>query len=204
MKKLDKFNVAFGSILPPSTSGVPIQPVTLAITRLSLYMVHISSPIDPSSLPLVRSLHLYYAEYQPIQPLLPQLVSLHIGMDLNSADVGILIQASTSITSLSLEETDHLELDDASKTVMREKIVELRWQFLFYDSSIDSTLATIINGSKVMKKVILDGVNLSVADQVKPQILETLKVVKEACKKKEIELWKESFEVGNEKVDFKK
>jgi hypothetical protein len=201
MKKLDKFNVAFGSILPPSTSGAPIQPVTLAITRLSLYMVHISSLIDPSSLPLVRSLRLHYAGYQPIQPLLPQLVSLHIGMDLNSADVGILIQASTSITSLSLEETDHLELDDASKTVIREKIVELGWQF--YDTSIDSTLATIIDGSKVMKKVMLDGHHLDLED-VGPRFLETLKIVKEACKKKEIELWKESFEVGNGKVDLEK
>jgi hypothetical protein len=56
--------------------------------------------------------------------------------------------------------------------------------------------------SEAMKKVILDGINLRVEDQVGPKFLETLKVMKAACKKKDIELWKENFYVGNGKVDF--
>jgi hypothetical protein len=55
-----------------------------------------------------------------------------------------------------------------------------------------------------MKKVILDGSNVNVADQAKPQLLETLEAIKAVCKKKEIELWKENFEVGNGKVDLEK
>jgi hypothetical protein len=53
-----------------------------------------------------------------------------------------------------------------------------------------------------MKKVIVDGFNLSVEDQVKPRYLEKLKSVMEACKKKKIELWKENFKVGNGKVNL--
>jgi hypothetical protein len=56
----------------------------------------------------------------------------------------------------------------------------------------------------VTKKLILDGVNLRVEDQAKHQVLETIKIVKEACKKKGVELWRENFDVGNGKVDLEK
>jgi hypothetical protein len=203
MKKLEKLKITHGSFLPNSTSGASPQTITLPITLLSLYDVRIPSPIDPSSLPPLRSLHLEHQTCQPIRLLLSQLASLQVAFG-SVAELGILIQQSTSITSLSIREGAIVELDDASKTVIKEKIVEFRSQVSKYGASSDSALTTIIDGSKVMKKVILDGIHLSVADQVKPKFLATLKVVKEACKKKKIESWKENFDVGNGKVDLEK
>jgi hypothetical protein len=195
MKKLGKLNIVRGSILPTSTSGAPPQIITIPITLLSLYSVRIPSSLDPSSLPLVRSLHLNHQADQPIL-LLPQLESLSIREVATATDLGILIQESTSITFLSLHELDIVKLDDASETVIKEQIVEFGLQVLHYGYISDSTVAAILAGSKVTKKVILDGSLLSVADQVTAQLLETLKVVKEACKKKKIELCKENFDVG--------
>jgi hypothetical protein len=204
MKKLDKLNVVLGSVLAPSTPEAPIQPLNLPITLLSLFNVNIQSPLDPSSLPLLRSLTLCYQTCQPVQLLLPQLASLHIRAVNDGTDLASLIQASTSITSLSIYEGDNVRLDDASKTVIKERIVEFRSQVSKYGASSESALTMIIDGSKVMKKVILNGIHLRLADQVGPRFLETLKVVKAACKKKNIELWKENFEVGNGKVDLEK
>jgi hypothetical protein len=119
-------------------------------------------------------------------------------------DIDDLIQESTSITSLSIYEDDILGVNEASRTAIKEQISEFRLQVIEYDSRSDSALATIIAGSKVMKKVILDGLDLDVADQVKRQGLETLKIVKEACKKKNVELWMEKFHGGNGKVDLEK
>jgi hypothetical protein len=73
-----------------------------------------------------------------------------------------------------------------------------------YGGSGDSILAAILDASKAMKKVILAGVSLDPTDLSLPRFLETLQVVKAACKRKEIELWKESFEVDNGKVDLEK
>jgi hypothetical protein len=201
MKKLDKLNLASGSILPPSTPGARPQPVTLSITLLSLDNVGIPSPLDPASLPLVRSLHLSGPLCQPVQLLLPQLDSLNLN---RIVDVNASIQQSTSITSLSIYKNDIARVNEASRTVVKEQILDLRLYASKYSYSSDSTLATIIAGSKAIKKLILDDVSLSVERQVKPQFLETLKVVKEACKKKKIELWKENFDVGNGKVDLEK
>jgi hypothetical protein len=203
MKKLDNLNVVFGSILPPATSVAPSQPVTLPVTLLSLVDVTIPSPLDPSSPPLVRSLQLNQETRPSIRLLLPQLSSLRIECMGNITDLNLSIQESTSITSLCISEVAIPILDDASKTVVMEKIIELTVKATPY-GVVDSSLASIISGSKAMKKVILDGVNLFVAEQVEPKLLKTLKVLKEACKKKGIELWKENFEVGNGKVDLEK
>ena len=203
MKNSEKLNMIGGSILPTSTSRAPIQPFTLPTILLSLAQVTISSPIDPSSLPLVRSLHLSGQACQPIRLLLPQLASLRIKAVFDLTDLGSLIQASTSITSLSIYEGNIGGLDDASETVIKEQIIEFRVT-MSIAASRDSTVAAIINGSKVMRKVILDGLELHVEQQVIPKLLETLKVVKAACKKKNIELWKENFDVGNGKVDLEK
>ena len=119
------------------------------------------------------------------------------------ADDVSLIQESTSVASLSMHGTDIVGLVDASKTVIKERIVEFRIVVSCYDNDSDSTSSAIIDGSKVMKKVMLDGHRLDLED-VGPRFLETLKIVKGVCKKKEIELWKESFEVGNGKVDLEK
>jgi hypothetical protein len=203
MKNLEKLNIMGGSILPPSTSRAPSPPFTLSITLLFLFKVDVPSLIDPSSLPLVKSLHLYFQACQPLQQLLPQLDSLNTQAVINRADLGVLIQESTSITFLSLCESDIAKLDDASKTVIKERIMELSVRTLSY-ADADSTLAAILDGSKAMKKVILDGDSLSLEDQVAAKFHATLKVVKETCKKKDIELWKANFEVGNGKVDLEK
>jgi hypothetical protein len=124
MKKLGKLNVTGGSILPPSTSGSPTQPVILPISLLSLHAVTIPSPIDPASLPLVRSLHLNVQACQTIRHLVLNIASLRVGYLSLIADINLLIQASTSITSLSIGEAQIVDLDDASKTVIQEQIVE--------------------------------------------------------------------------------
>jgi hypothetical protein len=204
LKKLEKLNLAYGFILPPSTSGARIRPRTLSITLLSLDHVTIATPLDPSSLPLLRCLQLHAQLYHTIRLLLLQLSSLRVEYMGPQADFNLSIQESTSITSLSLNETRIVDLDDASKTLIKENIVEFRLLVIGYDHSGDSTLTTIITRSKAMKKVILDGVNLDVENQAKPRILSTLEVVKDACKTKGIELWKESFDVGNGKVDLEK
>jgi hypothetical protein len=203
MKKLEKLKILYGSILPTPNSGAPLQTVILSITLLSICNVKIPSPIDPSSLPLVRSLHLNRQTYQPLPLLLPQLALLQVAFA-SVADLGILIPQSTSITSLSISDGHIVELDDASKTVIKERIVDFRLLATVYGETGGSTLASMIDGSKAMKKVILDGSLLSVERQVQPKFLGTLKVVKEACKKKKIELWRENFEVGNGKVDLEK
>jgi hypothetical protein len=192
VKKLKKLNLARGSIESPSTSNAPIQPFALPMTLLSLDYVDLSSPLDPSVLPLVRSLHLDYQTYRPVRLLLPQLASLRLVPMRAVADLNRSIRKSTSITSLSLAETCIVDLDDASQTFIKEKIVEFNVQArsnLFAHSS-DSALVTIIAGSKVMKKVILDGSELRVEGQMEPQVLETFKVLNPVCKKKGIELWK--------------
>jgi hypothetical protein len=201
MKKLDKLNAVLGSIQPPSISGAQSCPFTLSITLLSPLVVSFPSRLDPSSLPLLRSLHLDDQTCQPIQLLLPQLASLRIKGLLDLTDLGSLIQASTSITSLALYERFIARLDDASQTFVKKRIVEFSIQVSIFGESSDSTLATIIAGSKAMKKVILDAGHLHVEGQVAARFLAALKVVKAACKKKGVELWKESFEVGNGKVD---
>ncbi len=98
---------------------------------------------------------------------------------------------------------DIRRLNEASRTAIKETILELRLQLRHGESS-DSTLTAIITGSKAMKKVILDGLYPLVEDEVEPQLLEPLKVVKEACKKKDVELWKKDFDDGNGKVDLEK
>jgi hypothetical protein len=70
--------------------------------------------------------------------------------------------------------------------------------------SNNGTLAAILAGTKAMKKLVLDGVGLSAYGQGLFECLETLRIAKAACQKKNIELWQENFDVGNGKVDLEK
>jgi hypothetical protein len=205
MKKLDKLNVRFGSILPPPTPGARSAPFILPITLLSLASVYVLSPLDSSSLPLLRSLHLYDQTHQPIRLLLPKIASLHVKDMHSDAHLDFLIQESTSITSLSTHEKDILTVNEASRTAIRERVVELRLQVLNYGQSSGIALAAIIDGSKAMKKVFLDGGDLCFVLKGEARFLEILQLLTAACKKKKIELWKENFlESGNGKVDLEK
>jgi predicted nucleotidyltransferase component of viral defense system len=86
--------------------------------------------------------------------------------------------------------------------IIKERIVEFR-VLVILDAGIgDITLVAILDRSKSTKKVILDGVYLESDEQVDRRFLESLKLVKEACKKKKIELWKENFDAGNGKVNL--
>jgi hypothetical protein len=204
VKKLDKLNLAGGSILPPSTCGAPSQPAVLAVTLLDLDDVTIPSPIDSSSLPLVRSLSLDRQAPLPIQSLLSQLNSLRVSRTSSAGEIRIFIQESTSLTSLSITEYEVTALDDMTMTIIKEKIVEFKVTAVSFGDSPNINLAAILDGSKAMKKVIFDAIKMSAADEVTPRILQTLGVMKAACKKKEFELWKENFKVGNGKVDLDK
>jgi hypothetical protein len=205
MKKLDKLNIAHGYILPSPISGAPIRAVTLPITLLSLFRARIQSPLHPSSLPLLRSLHLdeQRQAWLPIRLLLPRLNSLSMNSLYVPTDFRILVQEPTSLTSLSIREYEITALDDTTMTIIKEKTVELRVIALAYGNTIaNNTLAAILCGSKAMKKLILNGVQLGPATPMQLDFLETLKIVKDVCKKKKIELWKENFDAGNGKVNL--
>jgi hypothetical protein len=206
MKKLDKLNVVLGSILAPSTPEAPIQPFNLPIMLLSLFNVNIQSPLDPSSLPLLRSLRLDFQSHQNIRLLLPQLAALHFGFMYPVPAMHLVIQESTYITSLTLHEQFIAKLNDGDQTVITDQIVDFGIVMLRINGHAGDAWATLIAGSKAMKKVILDGDDLGLADQATHRNLETLKVVKEACKKKGVELWTSNTKVGkgNWKVDLEK
>ncbi len=123
MKKLDKLNIAHGYILPSPISGAPIRAVTLPITLLSLFRARIQSPLHPSSLPLLRSLHLdeQRQAWLPIRLLLPRLNSLSMNSLYVPTDFRILVQESTSLTSLSIREYEITALDDTTMTIIKGK-----------------------------------------------------------------------------------
>jgi hypothetical protein len=206
MKQLGRLSLANGPLEMPPTSEPSIRPFTIPIKLLSLHNVDTPSAINPSSLPLLRSIHLR-SQGQPCRSmrlLLPQLLHLRISNGVFIGDSCNLIQTSTSITSLSLHEMDMVHLDDASKTVIKERVLEWRVEVVAYGSRSDNMLMSVINGSKVMKKVILDACFLNTEQQALSIVQRTLRITKAACQEKKIEFWRENFDVGNGKVSLEK
>jgi hypothetical protein len=114
-----------------------------------------------------------------------------------------LLLASTSVTSLSLQESDVAQLDARSGATIKGRIVE--WRIVASgdgDSGIPK-LVEIIAGSKVLKKIILDGSTLTMVEEGKRRIVKTVRALKKACREKKIGLWKENFYLDNGKVDLK-
>lgn len=87
-----------------------------------------------------------------------------------------------------------------TQAIIRDRIEVLRVVIGLSFSSTERTNASaIISGSRVMKKVILDG---SKSDLKKAVLGHTIKTLLPVCREAKVELWKENFEVGNGKVDF--
>jgi hypothetical protein len=111
-----------------------------------------------------------------------------------------MLSASTSLTTISIWSLDFYNLDDGSCNVIKERL-EVITVHAGRDRIDFSKLSECIAGSKVLKKVIIDGV-LPTAPSMTANRIAELKIVVEACKKKEsVELWKENF-IVNGKVDL--
>ncbi len=173
-----------------------------SITALSLTdYCSLESPLDPASLPFVRSLAVsldYHVPFTTISPLLPQLTSLTLSNG-NPASIAQCVSLSTSlkILSLRLHAIGKLNLD--TQAIIRDKIEELR---IIIDgiscSDPQNALSAIVNGSRVIKKVIVDG---SKSSSYGATMTRTMKTLVPVCKKAKVELWKENFKAGNGKVD---
>jgi hypothetical protein len=163
---------------------------------------YLLNPLDPSSFPFLR--HLFYncqyeASLQSVLPLLPRITSLTIGESCSSSQIDPILSASTSLTTISIRSYDFASLDDESYNVIKERLKVVSIRAGYY---IDfSKLSACITASKVLKKVILDGLSDTKGSGQKDRLAELKKVV-EACKKKKtVELWKENFTVDG-KVDL--
>jgi hypothetical protein len=66
-------------------------------------------------------------------------------------------------------------------------------------SDPNTALSAIVSGSRVIKKVIVDG---SKSSDHRESVNDTMNTLVPVCKKAEVELWKENFEDGNGKVDL--
>jgi hypothetical protein len=79
--------------------------------------------------------------------------------------------------------------------------------YVYSSGSVDNqriAAAAIIGNSRVMRKVILDGTILDGQDCDRDQkdLDGLVKYIVPACKKANVELWKENFEAGNGKVNL--
>jgi hypothetical protein len=204
LKKLDKLNLSNESLRGPSSSTTRLRS-SLPITYLSLSYLDDVDPLalDPTSLLSLRSLHLngHGTLLQPYLPLLPQLTSLTLARDLDSQDLNTLLAASTAVTSLSTTFNNIAYLDPASLLMMKQRIttLELTWSELV---KVAEELIKIIEGSEVMKKIILDGLFVTGGSERDLHVTELVGRVKPGCKKKGIELWRKNFRTNNGKVDL--
>ena len=111
-----------------------------------------------------------------------------------------MVSASTSLDKILMSDYNFDCLNEGSHNIIKKRLEVIRIR-LGSDLRDFSKLAECITGSKVLKKVILDGLNfINVSGKVKK--ITALKRVVEACKKKNtVELWKENLAV-NGKVDL--
>jgi hypothetical protein len=189
------------SLSAPAASHPTIS--AMAITSLSLagYFV-LQSPLDPASLPFVRSLAVrlnHDASLTSISPILPQLTSLIIfNMNPNSIAQCVTLSTSLKILSLSLPTIGKLDLDSRAK--IQAKIEGLCIRFENPPGSDQQTaVCAIISGSRAMKKVILDG---SKSRPHGKTLCTLTNILVPVCKKAKVELWKENCHGENGKVDL--
>ena len=112
-----------------------------------------------------------------------------------------MVSASTSLDKILMSDYNFDSLNEGSHNIIKKRLEVIRIR-LGSDLRDFSKLAECITGSKVLKKVILDGLNfINVSGKVKKKT--ALKRVVDACckKKKTVELWKENLAV-NGKVDL--
>jgi hypothetical protein len=109
------------------------------------------------------------------------------------------VTLSTSLKLLSLSIYVIGDLNSDTQAIIRDRIEELRIVIGYNPRSVPHTLSAIITGSRVMKKVIVDG---SKSSGYGESVSDTMKILVPICKKAKVELWKEKFKVGNGKVDL--
>jgi hypothetical protein len=135
-----------------------------------------------------------------ITPLLPQLTSLIIfNTDRGTIAQCVALSTSLKLLSLSLSAIGYLRSD--TQAVIRTRIKVVR---IVIDSSSDrddqTALSAIINGSRVMKKILVDG---SKSSSHGATMKRTMKILVPVCKKAKVELlWKVKLKVVNGKVDL--
>ncbi len=158
----------------------------LPITGLSIYATVIAPlALGPTALRSVRALHLAVSQgaaMQPYLPLLPQLTSLSLSYLLTTQDLNALITASTSLTFLSLRPRHFIDLDTATLLVIKQRITTLKL-FLSWGGEVAQTLIKIIEGSAVMKKIILDGSFATATFETTAVMVELFSKFESACKK---------------------
>jgi hypothetical protein len=111
-----------------------------------------------------------------------------------------MLSASTSLVTISISDRDFHDLDNASRNIIKDRLEVVR--VALHCRHVEPLkLEGCISGSKVLKKVILDGSGGPFAGASEAWI-EAIKKLVEACKKKKtVELWKENFTVDG-KVDL--
>lgn len=206
MKKLDKLNLRTGSLLRPSSS-MKRPNSSLPITRLTISRTSVDSlALDPASLPFVRSLRLRL-DQDTLTPshvsLFPQLTSLTLAYQPYAPDLNTCLAATTALTSLSLAERNISDLDTAGLLMIKQKIRTLEvWQSYEGEEVEVTGLIEIIEGSEVMKKVILNGQLVSATREAGEIFVEMVEALKVACATKGVELWKENFATINGQVNL--
>jgi hypothetical protein len=184
----------------PTTPHLTVP--ALSITSLSLTDNRsLRSPLNPASLSFVRSLtvSLSYDIYPKISALLPQLTSLIITNKLPPS-IAQCVTLSTSLKILSLALHAIACLNSDTQAIIRDRIEILRIVILGTSSANPHTaLSAIVSGSRVIKKVIVDG---SHSSRHGATVDTAMNIVIPMCKKAKVELLRENFEVGNGKVDL--
>jgi hypothetical protein len=199
-KKLRKLTLS-SSVIFSAPSAHPTVSV-LSITTLSINdNCGLQSPLDPACLPFVRSLTASIGigiPFTAISPLLPRLTSLSLsGSTRRAAEQALLLSTSLKLLSLPLDTIVHLGLD--TQAIIQERIEVLR---IFIDNNSltreQIVASAIIGGSRVMKKVIVDGSKSSIFGAA---VGYTMTPLARLCKKANIEFSKENCKSGNSKVD---
>jgi hypothetical protein len=195
LKKLQKLSISFGSI--QTASGIGIVP--LKIDTLSIDGVKILYPLNPAYTPFVRSLrlsNLLSTSLLSIYPILPHINSLFLAASASSHQTHTLLEQSTSLETLSIDEWCIPRLCSFSLSIIKDRIKVLR--IVVSRITVDhSSLLKIIEGSQAMNKLIIDGSGLESGSKLGYPI----NVLEVACAKKGMALWKENLVMnGNSKA----
>jgi hypothetical protein len=114
-----------------------------------------------------------------------------------------MVSASASLTKISFSDSNIRNLDDQTLDSIKGGLEVVILELDRYSSGL-SKVAECITGSKMLKKVVLDGSRGSrnIHPSQRPGRSSEMKKLVDACKKrKTVELWKENFLV-NGKVDL--
>ncbi len=160
--------------------------------------------LDPGQLPFLRSLSVtpndLGLDLAAMSPILPQLTSLAT-RDWRPDTADECAPLSTSLTLISLDLDAFANLHPATRAIIRDRIEVLCIEMnVIFGRNERINAGDIISGSRVMKKVVLNGLKSHRCHKLLfDQFMEDLLPV---CRKAKVELWKEHFEVGNGKVDL--